>query len=660
MSDSNPPIIWIVDDSRTEAQMTRAALGPTYAFEYFDDGSAVVERFIAGGTLPDVVLLDWVMPGMPGDQVCRFMREHPPTKDLPVILVTASRIETADVVEGLSKGATDYVARPFAPEELRARVESAIRSRRASRAAALERERLTTLNHLGHALFEARTNIPQIVNELVNALVGRACDGCSLLLLPGELPEVFETRHRSEPDGASLAGISTVADPVVHTFSSSEEARAQLPPAYHAYIDRFGLRGLAILPFPILSPVQGVVTLTRDGDSAPFSPEDLSMIETCIEYAALAVQNALVFATERTTRDHINTILEQLPVGIVASNADGQITLTNAVVRTLIPGIDGLEELSAIPKVAGFRTPEGAPVEIWQNARDIVIEPSSRLASVATVPLQDSRGAGAGAVTVVHDVTLERALTSEREQVSRFMQQLLGIVGHDLRNPLGAFVAGLDMLRMIASTGKPITPVLDRMTSSVRRMSRIVDQLLDVTRASLGAGIEIQPATVDLKPLLESVVEEVKTMHPSAQLTLRCIDKIVGHWDPERLAQVVSNIASNAAHYGRPLAPISIDVTAEGAQARIAIHNVNREHPISAHVLATLFDPHRRGSESHRNTSGLGLGLYIVKQIVDAHQGSVNATSDEQGTVFTVLLPVTHSGSDRTEARSGGDRAEAR
>ncbi len=632
-------LIWIVDDSRTEAQITRAVLGRDYEFEYFDDGSAVVERIASGAKLPDVMLLDWVMPGMPGDQVCRFLRQHPPTRDLPVILVTASRVETADVVEGLSKGATDYIARPYAPEELQARVGSAIRTSRSSKAAVIERERLTAVNRLSHALFEAGTDIPRILRELSHALVAHNCDGCSLLLLPGELPQVFASQHRAERDGTSLAAISTVADPIVHAFESDDDARARLPPAYHSYIAKFGLRGLAILPFPILSPVQGVVTLTRDRPSPPFSDDDMSLIETCIEYAALAVQNAMRFEAERTTRDQVNTILEQLPVGIIASDAEGRIMMTNEVVRALIPGIGSAERLSDVADIARFETVEGTAIVDWQNAREVMVPASRRFANIATVALVNRRQISTGAVTVIHDVTLERAIGDEREQVSRFMQQLLGIVGHDLRNPLGTFVAGLDMLRLTHESGKPITPVLGRMSTSVRRMSRIVDQLLDVTRASLGAGIEIQPATVELVPLIESVLDEVKVMHPAATLALRGSQRIIGHWDPERLAQV-SNIASNAAHYGKPGAPIAIEISTEGALARIGIHNTNRDKPIPPAVLATLFDPHRRGPEGHRNTAGLGLGLYIVKQIVEAHQGTVKASSDDDGTLFTVVLPI--------------------
>src|SRR4051812_45346610 len=101
------PLVWIVDDSPTEALIAERSLGSAYDFERFLDGSVVVERLAAGAPQPDLVLLDWVMPGMAGDEVCRFLRTDPRTLELPIILITASRIETSDVVNGLASGAND-------------------------------------------------------------------------------------------------------------------------------------------------------------------------------------------------------------------------------------------------------------------------------------------------------------------------------------------------------------------------------------------------------------------------------------------------------------------------------------------------------------------------------------------------------------------------
>ncbi len=637
-----PRRVWIVDDSPTEAALTQKALGDGYEFEVYGDGADVVERLAGGRDQPDVILLDFVMPGMSGDEVCKFLRAQPSTKDLPIIIVTASRVETSDVVTGLSLGANDYVARPFAPEELRARLDSVIRARHAAELAARERSRLATVNHLGRALFKAGTDIPQILGELAETLTATLCDGCSILLLPGELPEVFVSRHRGDVRAEQLSAIAAVADPAAFAFTSSEQAKATLPPAYHAYIDRFGLRGLVILPFPILSPVQGIVTVTRDGAGEPFDGDDLAMIETCIEYAALGVQKALRFETERNARDQLNAVLENLPVGIIATGDGGAVTLSNTAARTMIAGLAGARTLADVAALAEWSTPDGDHVDrdVWGTQPELVMRRGERTVTFAVtrVPLRGSRGIHAGTVTVLQDITHERSAAQEREQIARFTQRLLGIVGHDLRSPLGAFVAGVSVLEARVPN-EAVKPVIDRLRSSARRMSRIVDQLLDVTRATLGAGIQLERRDAELLSLARSVADELKLQRPDAAIEILHEGEVTGRWDPERLAQVVSNLVTNAMHYGRQNAPVVIQVSQSGDQAIIAVKNELRDQPIPPDVLAVLFDPHRRGSEARHNAAGLGLGLYIVQQIVHAHRGVITAHSDASGTEFRVMLP---------------------
>jgi signal transduction histidine kinase len=524
------PLIWIADDSPTEALITERSLGPRYDFEWFGDGSAVVERLAAGAPQPDLVLLDWVMPGMNGDEVCRFLRTHPPTLELPVILVTASRVETSDVVCGLAAGANDYVARPFAAEELRARVESALRAKQLSNVAQRERRRLSTVNQLGRALFAAGTDIDQILDELATSLTVSICDGCSILLLPGTVAVAIAavTRHNAEASGEALAAIATVADPVVYRFETSVQAREALAPAYAAYIGRFGLRGLAIMPFPSLSPIRGIVTMTRDGGSDPFDADDIATIQTCIEYAGLAVENAARFAAE----------------------------------------------------------------------------------------------------------------TAERERTAQFQQQMIAIVGHDLRNPLSAIVTGTELLAMQTRNNPVAASVLKRVSASTDRMIRMVDQLLDVTRAQLGGGIPVVRRETRLVPLIQSVIDELSLAYVKARFELVAPLDVVGEWDPDRLAQVVSNVVSNAVQYGREGAPIVIAVSRTELAAVVTVHNAIRDQPIRAEALATLFTPYRRGHDTGSNATGLGLGLYIVHEIVRAHAGTIEVESSPSGTTVRVVLPT--------------------
>jgi phosphoserine phosphatase RsbU/P len=648
------PRVWIADDSPTEAKMTERTLGDNYDIEYFNDGSLVVERIAGGASLPDLLLLDWVMPGMQGDEVCRFLRSHERTRALPIILVTASRVETADVVAGLAAGANDYVPRPFEAAELRARVDAAIRAKQLADAAATERARLAAVNQLGHALLETSTRIDSVLDHFATTLSRTLCDGCAVMLLPGAFPAETVYRHRADDSGRALADIAALADPVRLTFGSDDEARAALPPIYHAYIEKFGLRSLAILPFPIREPIEGVVTVTRDGNSPPFEPEDLATIETCIEYAGLAVITAMRFDAERTARTQLDSVLAAMPIGIVVTDVKGSVALVNSTAATLLPGMASAKTLSEIYDLAEWWTLEGKVLTEpeWAlrsalhanhatQAEIQMISPGSypRVVAISSVPLRDGRGSIVGSVSALDDVTAQRAIEAERERVSQFQQQMLAMVGHDLRNPLSALVTGVDILKMSLPPDSSSGKLVQRLGNSASRMGRMIEQLLDHTRARLGSGIPVARRAVDLTALVGGVVEELALAYPEAKLVLAAHEPIEGQWDPDRIAQVVSNLLANAIQYGRERTPITIDLAATPTSVTIAITNQIRDLPIAADQLATLFEPYRRGADRAHQAGGLGLGLYIVRELVRAHGGTIEATSTATGTRFSIRLP---------------------
>jgi len=650
------PRIWVADDSPTEAKITERTLGTDYDIEYFNDGSLVVERIADGAQLPDLLLLDWVMPGMQGDEVCRFLRSHDRTRALPIILVTASRVETADVVAGLAAGANDYVARPFAAAELRARVDAAIRAKQLADAATVERARLAAVNQLGHALLETSTRIDSVLDHFATTLSRTLCDGCAVMLLPGAFPAETIYRHRADDSGRVLSGIAALADPVRLTFASNDEARAALPPIYHPYIAKFGMRSLAILPFPIREPIEGVVTVTRDGDSPPFEPEDLATIETCIEYAGLAVMTALRFDAERTARAQLDSVLAHMPLGIVVTDVQGSVALVNSTASTLLPGMATASKLSEIYELAEWWTLDGKVLTEaeWALRRALhanhatqaelqMITPGAypRVVAISSVPLRDGRGAIVGSVSAIDDITAQRAIETERERVSQFQQQMLAMVGHDLRNPLSALVTGVEILKSSLPEDTSSGKLVRRLGNSANRMGRMIEQLLDHTRARLGGGIPVARREIDLTALVVGVIEELSLAYPTAKLELAPAEPIEGMWDPDRVAQVVSNLLSNAIQYGRAGAPITVDLSATPTTVTIAITNQIRDLPIAGDQLATLFEPYRRGADRAQQAGGLGLGLYIVRELVRAHGGTIEASSTSAGTTFSIRMPRT-------------------
>jgi signal transduction histidine kinase len=165
--------------------------------------------------------------------------------------------------------------------------------------------------------------------------------------------------------------------------------------------------------------------------------------------------------------------------------------------------------------------------------------------------------------------------------------------------------------------------ILDRFDSSSLRMSRMIGQILDLTRSRLGGGLEIVTAPMNLSLILTDISDELRTAHPTRTIQLRCAPSN-GTWDRDRLEQLFSNLIGNAIHYGAPDQPVTVSSRPESDSVVVDIHN--RGAPIPEELQAKLFDPFRRGTRDSRTatTEGLGLGLYISREIARAHGGDIS------------------------------------
>ncbi len=217
---------------------------------------------------------------------------------------------------------------------------------------------------------------------------------------------------------------------------------------------------------------------------------------------------------------------------------------------------------------------------------------------------------------------------------ARFGEQLVGIVSHDLRSPLAAVQASVQLALRRAPEDDPLRRALRRAVSSAQRMGRMVDDLLDFTRARLGGGIPLQRREADLGKIARYAVEEAQAAHPEHPLVHR-LHYEKGHYDPDRLGQVVQNLVANALEHGTPRSPVVVSTRVEGDQ--LVLEVANQGPPIPPAVLRSLFEPFQRGA--HGKARSLGLGLFIVREIVQAHGGEVEARSGPEGTAFAVRLP---------------------
>ncbi len=252
--------------------------------------------------------------------------------------------------------------------------------------------------------------------------------------------------------------------------------------------------------------------------------------------------------------------------------------------------------------------------------------------SLTVSPVRDGEGRIVGAAKIVRDVTAE---LEARREAEKTRDLFLGMLGHDLQNPLSTINVSVHTLRRHAPEADQ--KILARISNSTDRMSRMIDQLLDITRSRLGGGIPIHPEIADLKRICRTVADEFEALHPG-RIRLSVDGELSGFWDGDRLTEVLSNLVSNAFKYGAPDEKVSICASTKGENVLLEVTNLGPEIPES--FLATVFDPFQRGAiDRNRGTKGLGLGLYIAREIVRAHQGEITVRSGGWGTTFSVTLP---------------------
>jgi two-component system, sensor histidine kinase and response regulator len=226
----------------------------------------------------------------------------------------------------------------------------------------------------------------------------------------------------------------------------------------------------------------------------------------------------------------------------------------------------------------------------------------------------------------------------ERTATLRLNEMFTAVLGHDLRNPLNAILMSAQFVQL-KSQDPLVREAVARMLSSGQRMRRMIDDMLDLARARLGGGIPIKRQETDFGTLVDRVMRESQAAYPDRLIDVRQEGNLSGEWDADRLAQAASNLIGNALQHGERTAPVQVRL--DGTAADSVMLTVENAGTIPAEVLPHLFDPFRiGGARESGQTDGLGLGLYIVQQIVLAHEGTIDANcGEDRQTRFCVTIP---------------------
>ncbi|WP_437969084.1 sensor histidine kinase [Sorangium sp. So ce260] len=244
-------------------------------------------------------------------------------------------------------------------------------------------------------------------------------------------------------------------------------------------------------------------------------------------------------------------------------------------------------------------------------------------------------------VMITAAVEVERASSAELRRDVVLRELFIAVLGHDLRNPLSAIRFATASLLKREDVTAAVARLVRRIAASNDRAVRMVEEMLDLARIRYYGGLPVELKPVDLCAICRQVVMELELCRPEHTIRLLTEGDGRGMWDPGRMGQLLSNLIGNAVDYSPPEEPVQVELRGQKEVVALAVHN--RGTPIPPELLPVIFDPFRRGEQKQeelRRSKGLGLGLFIVKAIVDAHGGSTEVTStQEDGTTFRVTLP---------------------
>lgn len=350
-------------------------------------------------------------------------------------------------------------------------------------------------------------------------------------------------------------------------------------------------------------------------------------------------------------REMLEAIFRQSGEGIVVVDENGAPQIVNAEARRQRRGADddalardawlleGGDERLPVEETLLYRAAHGERIknEHWQVSGR---SGERRWLSGSALPLRHPNGAPAGAILLTRDETERVRMQEALQNEASFRDQLLAIVGHDLRTPLSGVLMGARLLQAHRTLDPADRSAVDRIIRQAERMNRMVHDLIDFSRLRVGQRLNVVRARCDLAATAAEVVSAMSVSHPKRVVRLVVHGDTRGEWDTDRLSQVLSNLIGNALAHGNPDSPVTVRAEAHAEEVLVSVHNHGM--PIPPDAIGHLFEPFWRGGAGpdKRTSGGLGLGLFIVQEIVRAHGGTLGVRSSRtEGTTFSVALP---------------------
>jgi len=427
--------------------------------------------------------------------------------------------------------------------------------------------------------------------------------------------------------------LAEVSDDLLRRLAASERQ--------YRLLSQVGIRSMMVVPLVARGQITGIITFAYTAESGRrYGRDDPPVAEEVALHAAHAFENTRLMRDLKAGETRFRIALAGARTGVYEQDTALRYVWNY---NPLLPGdllgktdeqILPADEAELLTKAKRRVLEEG---ESLHDEMDLTFGGERRHFRETIEPLRDHTGKIVGVIGATTDITDQQRVQRQLTEELDFRERMMGIIGHDLRSPLHTVIMVADLLLRVPTTPPTCREHLLRLRRAAGRMQEMIDTLLDFTRARFLGKVPIARVPSELGEIARVLIDELRVVWPDHPIELDVQGDASGEWDPGRMTQTISNLITNAIAFGESGGAVHVAITGAGDAVTMTVHNDGP--PIAPDLLPLLFEPFRRGAPD-RSPRGLGLGLYIVQQIVHGHEGQIGVESTaDAGTTFTLRLP---------------------
>ena len=623
--------ILIADDQPDNITLLARYLGNEgYSYIQAKDGIETLER--VRNELPDLVLLDVNMPHKDGFAVLKEIRADPATQHIPVIILTAARLDPAEIQSGLNLGADDYVTKPFDRRELLARIRTKLRVKEAEDVIRRRNRELNLLPEIGKEL-SARLNLDELADLVLRRTVETlgAEVGHIIILNPkGPLHKEYRVSSSETPTSdIKLPPMNHLLDQIKENHESILINNTNHDSRWLSSKDE-PAHSVVIVPMFGRLALIGLLVLVHE-QASYFNMEHQLLLQAIAGQAAIAVENARLYAEMAQEQQKSAAILKSAADAIIMFDADTCLSMLNPAAEKLFTDYETKLGLP-LARDCGFDILIKYLEETYTTRKPVSREiswPDGRTFTALFTPIVEG-----GCVVVLHDVTHFKHLEKVKDE-------FIATASHDLRNPITSIYGFSHLIRQAGPLNDHQNEFVQRIHNAAENMTELVENMLNLAKMDLGA--ELKYEILDVTHMLWEIADEFQPQAEAKRQLLtveKTEDSSKVRGDALQLRQALRNLIGNAIKYTPNGGTITLSIEHQSNMVKINIRDTG--YGIPASDLAHVFDRfYRVRNNGHDEIEGNGLGLAIVKSMAQQHDGDVTVESKQgEGTCFSLTLPL--------------------